>query len=189
MSLSVVWQILYWVWLGSEIAILFGTRTRSGDGDVRDRGSLRLLWVVIFVSITVGVWFGETHPHTIFGGSQWVRSVSVALLALGLAIRWTAVFTLGRSFSANVAIHATQTVHKEGLFRLVRHPSYSGLLIIFVAVALHTRNWVGFAVILVPTAVALMYRIQVEEAALREAFGEEYEAYCKSTKRLMPGVF
>jgi len=60
---------------------------------------------------------------------------------------------------------------------------------VFLAVGLHSRNWVSFAVVLVPTIAALLYRIHVEEAALAEAFGEEYVAYSKETKRLVPGVY
>jgi len=189
MSESLVWQILYWAWVASEVAILVVTRTREGGGEIRDRSSLRVLWLVIVVSITAGIWIGETHRHTIFHGAWWVRPVSLGMIAVALAVRWTAVLTLGRSFSANVAIHATQTVHKTGLFRFVRHPSYSGLLLVFAAIGLHTRNWLSLAVIVIPTTAALMYRIHVEEAALREAFGDEYEAYSRRTKRLIPGVY
>jgi protein-S-isoprenylcysteine O-methyltransferase Ste14 len=186
---SAVWQVLYWGWLGGEIAILVVTRTRAGRGEVRDRGSLWLLWLVVTASITAGTWYGETHAHTIFGGAAWVRAVSLALLAVGLVVRWTAIVMLGRSFSANVAIRAEQRVMKTGLFRWVRHPSYTGLMMTFVAAGLHTRNWVGMGMIVVPTTTALMYRIVVEEAALREAFGEEYVEYSSGTKRLVPGVY
>jgi protein-S-isoprenylcysteine O-methyltransferase Ste14 len=41
----------------------------------------------------------------------------------------------------------------------------------------------------VPPTVALLYRIRIEEAALREAFGEEYVAYSNTTKRLVPGLY
>jgi protein-S-isoprenylcysteine O-methyltransferase Ste14 len=71
----------------------------------------------------------------------------------------------------------------------VRHPSYLALLLVFLAVGLHSRNWISLAVVLVPTTAALLYRIHVAEAALAEAFGEEYVAYSKVTKRLVPGVY
>jgi protein-S-isoprenylcysteine O-methyltransferase Ste14 len=115
--------------------------------------------------------------------------LSVAILAAGLAIRWTAVATLGKKFSANVAIHASQTLHRSGLFRFVRHPSYTGLLLIFVALGIHTRSWWGLAVMLIPTTAALLYRIHVEEAALVVAFGQEYRDYSRTTKRLIPGIY
>jgi protein-S-isoprenylcysteine O-methyltransferase Ste14 len=191
MDVSALFRILDLAWIFSEIAILVLMRTRSGNpsADVQDRGSLRILWFVILAAITLGSYYGETHTHTIDHGAPWVRVTALTLLALGLAIRWTAIITLGRSFSANVAIHATQTVHKTGLFRFVRHPSYSGLILIFAAVGLHTRNWLGLAIIFIPTSVALFYRIHVEESALRRAFGHEYDDYSKSTKCLIPGIY
>jgi protein-S-isoprenylcysteine O-methyltransferase Ste14 len=189
MSLSVIWQTLYWTWIASEVAIVIVTRTRRGGGAVRDRGSMPILWLVIFGSIWAASWFGETHAHTILWGAGWIRTVSVALIAAGLVIRWTAILSLGRSFSVNVAIHATQTVHKTGLFHFVRHPSYLGMVLIFFAIGLRTRNWIAMAILLFPIGAAMMYRIHVEELALREAFGEEYEVYSRTTKRLFPGLY
>lgn len=120
---------------------------------------------------------------------HWMRYVVVSLMALGLAIRWTAILTLGRSFSVNVAIHATQTLHRTGLFRYMRHPSYTGMLLMFLALGLDTRNWIGLAVIVVLPIAALLYRMHVEEAALTGAFGSEYVEYSKTTKRLIPGLY
>jgi protein-S-isoprenylcysteine O-methyltransferase Ste14 len=188
-NLSGLWKVLDWGWIASEVLILVLTRTRRSTGNVRDRGSLLILWPVIVASVSVGEWIGETHPPTMFGGAHWVRNLSVAILAAGLAIRWTAVATLGKRFSVNVAIYTSQTLHRTGLFRFVRHPSYTGLLLIFVAVGIHTRNWLGLAVVLVPTTAALLYRIHVEEAALNDAFGQEYRDYSRTTKRLIPGIY
>jgi protein-S-isoprenylcysteine O-methyltransferase Ste14 len=111
------------------------------------------------------------------------------MLIAGLTLRWAAVFSLGKSFSSNVAIHETQTVRKTGLYRWVRHPSYSGLLLCFLAVGLHTCNWISMLVMVLPTLAVLLYRIHVEEIALREAFGVEYAEYSRVTKRLIPGVY
>ena len=82
-----------------------------------------------------------------------------------------------------------QRLQRSGLYGLVRHPSYLGLELILLAFALHARTWACFAVVLVPTTLAVLYRIHVEETALRLAFGAEYEDYSRSTKRLIPGVY
>jgi protein-S-isoprenylcysteine O-methyltransferase Ste14 len=124
-----------------------------------------------------------------FGGAAWLRAASVAVLAAALAVRWTALFTLGKSFSANVAIRESQKMVRSGLYRAVRHPSHLGLLMVFVAIGIHSRNWISFVVAVVPTTAALIDRIQVEEQALQEAFGEEYAQYSRVTKRLVPGVY
>lgn len=189
MDLSMLWTVLSWAWIASEVGILLFTRTRRGTGEVQDRGSIVILWVALLASITLGRWFGETHSQSIFLKMHWVRVACVVIFAAALALRWTAVISLGKSFSANVAIRTTQSLHKTGLYRIVRHPSYTGLFFILFAEALRTRNWVGFAVVLIPTTAALLYRIHVEEAALRSAFGEEYAAYSRTTKRLIPGLY
>lgn len=189
MDLSTIWTALAWAWIASEIGILLFTRTRRSTGEVHDRGSIVILWVALLVSISLGRWIGATHGETMFHGAHWLRVASVAILAAALLLRWTAVITLGRSFSANVAIRRTQSLHKTGLYRFVRHPSYTGLFFILVAEALRTRNWLGAAVVLIPTTAALLYRIHVEEAALRTAFGEDYAAYSRTTKRIIPGVY
>ena len=111
------------------------------------------------------------------------------LLILGLAIRWTAILTLGTRFSTNVAIHAAQTLRTTGPYRWVRHPSYTGMLVIFAAIGLYERNWISLAVVLVLPTAALLYRIHVEEMALTEAFGKQYLEYSEVTKRLLPGIY
>jgi protein-S-isoprenylcysteine O-methyltransferase Ste14 len=188
-AVSILWQFLYWGWVVSEVGILVATRTRHSSGDVRDRGSLAVLWLTIVASLIAGIWIGRANAANIFRGALWVRYLSIGLLIAGLIIRWIAILSLGKSFSANVAIHATQRVYKSGLFRFVRHPSYSGLLLIFTSIGLYTLNWLGFAVVILPCTGALLYRIQVEEAALSAAFGVEYAEYSQTTKRLIPAIY
>jgi len=189
MSLSAFWTISYCLWIASEIWIAIATRTRHSTGNVRDRGTMLLLWVVLFTAISAGNWFSEAQGVNLPGGAHWLKPASLFVLISGLALRWSAVISLGKSFSSNVAIHATQRVMKTGLYRWMRHPSYTGLLLCILAVGMHTRNWISFLIILVPCAAALLYRIHVEEIALREHFGPEYIEYSEMTKRLIPGVY
>ncbi len=128
-------------------------------------------------------------PIDMPGSYTWLLPLALAILILGLAVRAVAVFNLGKAFSANVAITAGQRLQRSGLYRLVRHPSYFGLELIFLGLALHSRTWACLAVVLIPPTLALVYRIHVEEAALRLAFGAEYEDYSRTTKRLIPGIY
>jgi protein-S-isoprenylcysteine O-methyltransferase Ste14 len=186
---TILWTSFYWAWVASEVLIAVATRTRKSAGKVRDRGSQLILWIVIVISVTACEWMRRIMPANMFGRAAWLKTASVVVLIAALAIRWTAVFALEKSFSANFAIRESQKVMRTGLYRIVRHPSYLGLLMVFVAIGIHSRNWVSFVVAIVPTAAALIYRIQVEEMALREAFGEEYVQYSRVTKRLVPGVY
>lgn len=189
MSLSLVWQVLFWGWCALEILVGIATRTKRSGGKVQDRGSLIILWIVIATSITACQWISEATQPNMFGGAHALKIAGVIVMLVALAIRWTAIFTLGKSFSSNVAIQESQRIVRTGLYRFVRHPSYLGLLLAFLAVGLHSRNWISFAIVLVPPTVALLYRIYVEEAALAQAFGDDYAAYSKATRRLVPGLY
>lgn len=180
---------LYWAWILTEVTVLLVTRTRKGGGEVKDRGSLMVLWVVIFTAMSVGSWVGVAYGPAKFQAGHGFAAVCVGLLGLGLAIRLTAILMLGRSFSVNVAIHATQTLYTKGLFRVVRHPSYTGLMLIFVAMGMATHSWLGLGIIVALPMGALLYRMQVEEEALTGAFGAEYVAYSARTKRLIPWIY
>ena len=189
MSASKLWEILFYVWFFSEVFIALGLRTRSSAGNVLDRGTQLMLWSVIFVAISTCEWISDTHGRTMFGGAHWLKIAAIAVFILGLVIRWTAITSLGKSFSANVAIQPTQTIYRGGLYRWVRHPSYLGMLLIFLAIGIYSRNWLGLAIVLISTTLALLYRIHVEESALNRAFGDAYASYSKTTRRLIPFIY
>jgi protein-S-isoprenylcysteine O-methyltransferase Ste14 len=189
MSLEVFFNALAAVWALGEILIALITTTGRHQGKIQDRGTQIILWVVIFASLNIVGWMHKLFPVNMPGSYTWLRPMAFGILILGLGIRAVSVVTLGRAFSANVAMRAGQGLERSGLYSLVRHPSYLGLELIFLAFALHSRTWACFAVVLVPPTLAVLYRIHVEETALRLAFGAKYEDYSRSTKRLIPGVY
>ena len=189
MGISKLFGILCWVWVSSEMLLQLVTRTTRKSGKVSDRGSLPLLLLAIFVSIWVASWYSSAYPHPMLGGAHWLKPAALLLMVAGLVVRWTAIFTLGLSFSTNVAIHANQTLRRTGLFKWVRHPSYTRMVLSFTALGLFQRNWVSLAIVLVFPIAALLYRIHVEEMALTGAFGEDYVAYSRKTSCLFPGIY
>lgn len=189
MSQNLLWNCLLYAWIAGEVILSFATRTRNHQGDVQDRGTQLMLWIVIVACFTAGgfaVALGAADmrfPHAA------LRTAALALLIAGIVVRAIAIFTLGRAFSANVAIRSSQTIQRSGLYSIVRHPSYLGMEIIFFAAGLHSHNWASMAIIFIPPTAAVLFRIHVEEAALLGAFGSDYGEYMKSTKRLIPGVY
>jgi protein-S-isoprenylcysteine O-methyltransferase Ste14 len=166
-----------------------GTRARRDKANVQDRGTQLLLWAVIILSLTASGWMRHLELADIHTSERWLRPASIALLAAGLAVRVTAILTLGKWFTANVATSEAQTIQRRGLYRVVRHPSYLGMEIIFLAIGLHSHDWACLAAAFIPPTLAVVYRIHVEEMALLGAFGEEYADYMRTTKRLIPGVY
>jgi protein-S-isoprenylcysteine O-methyltransferase Ste14 len=189
MSISLLWHILFYGWTAGEVLLVIVTRTRKGGGQLKDRGSMAILWITIVAAMFAAGYVDDRFPEFKIPNSHWIVYPSLVLMIAGLIIRWTAIISLGKAFSVNVAIRDTQTLYQKGLYRLVRHPSYSGMVVCFVAIGMIQRNWLGLAVVLVPTTAALLYRIHVEEAALNEAFGAQYASYSRTTRRLIPGIY
>ncbi len=189
MSLSLLWKILFYGWTASEILLVLATRTRRAHGKLQDRGSLYLLWITIVGAITAAEWIRAVVPASMFPGAHWVPYAAVGIMIFGLVLRWVAILSLGKAFSVNVAIRDEQQLYQSGLYRFVRHPSYTGMVICFVAIALAERNWYSAAIVVVLPTAALLYRIHVEEAALLGAFGAQYQRYRETTRRLIPGVY
>jgi protein-S-isoprenylcysteine O-methyltransferase Ste14 len=117
-----------------------------------------------------------------------VRWLGVALFAGGGALRLWPVFVLGNRFSGLVAIQPGHTLVTGGIYGVIRHPSYLGMLVTTTGWALAFRSGVGLLLValLVPP---LLARIRAEESLLSSQFGDEYEAYRARTSRLLPGVY
>ena len=110
------------------------------------------------------------------------------LFAAGGAVRLWPVFVLGHRFSGLVAIQPGHRLVTSGIYDFIRHPSYLGLLVNSLGWALAFRS--GFGVVLTALLIPpLVARIRAEERLLRTQFGDDYDAYCRRTSRLIPGIY
>jgi protein-S-isoprenylcysteine O-methyltransferase Ste14 len=118
-----------------------------------------------------------------------VTIAGIVVFLLGASLRWWAIFTLGRYFTADVAVRSTQSLVQSGPYRLLRHPSYTAILIMLLGVGMVLANWASIATLLTTGLIGLLYRVGVEERALVEALGRPYVDYMRHTKRLIPFLF
>jgi protein-S-isoprenylcysteine O-methyltransferase Ste14 len=171
----------------AEKFMLRGRRVKTASN--LDRGSLALFDVTGVLSVPAGIVLGFTDYGRVGAGEAYVAAFGVAFLVAGTALRWAAIRALWSYFTVNVSILEGQRVVRRGLYRVVRHPSYTGLLLRYLGLGFSFANWLSAALVFLPLLCATLYRMRVEEAVLREHFGEEYAAYARETKRLVPGVF
>lgn len=173
----------------SEIMLLIARRSKkSSTKNQADRSSLLLLWIVISATIGISAYAAITGIGQL-SRAKLVVDVGFAVAILGFLIRWMAILQLGKMFTVDVSISSDHQLKTDGLYRIVRHPSYLGLLLIIWSIAICEHNIVGYAVIIIPTFLALNYRINIEEKALITEFGQQYIDYQKTTARLIPGVY
>ena len=182
-------SLLLGLFFASELTLTIVKRSRRAEGATKaDRGSIHALWILITLAITSAVATSSVPVGRMGMSPASIRAVAAAFLIVGLAVRWWAVITLGKFFTVDVATHRDHMLVDTGPFRLVRHPSYTGLLAAFFGFALSFGSWISLALMMTPILVAFAYRMRVEEAALRHALGPAYDAYCARTKRLIPGL-
>jgi protein-S-isoprenylcysteine O-methyltransferase Ste14 len=173
----------------SEIMLAFALRSRANVARGADRGSLAILWTTIILAIFAAVQVAKHGPGRLPGSALHWAFAGAAVLLVGLAMRWTAILTLRSAFTVDVAIAKDQRLVERGLYGWLRHPAYTGSLLAFLGMALIFGNWLAGLTLFVPITAAFLYRIRVEERALRDAFGEEYERYSRRTRRLIPFVY
>jgi protein-S-isoprenylcysteine O-methyltransferase Ste14 len=177
--------VFYGATFVAEKILLRGRRVKTK----LDGGSLAAYDVTGVLSIPAGIVLGFTDYGRVRAFEPYVAAAGLGLLLAGTALRWAAIRALWRYFTVNVSILEGQRVVKQGLYGVVRHPAYTGLLLRYLGFGLAFANWLSLALIFLPLLCVTVYRIRVEEKALRAHFGEEYAAYAEMTKRLVPGIY
>jgi protein-S-isoprenylcysteine O-methyltransferase Ste14 len=171
------------------VLVSFFAGGNLSSGVREDRGNRWVLIAFAVLGLLGGFLPAYTDRHefwTIDGDVT--RWLGVALYAVGGALRIWPVYVLGNRFSGLVAIQPGHTLVTDGIYGIIRHPSYLGALIYFLGWGLAFRSGVGVLLTLL-MFLPLLARIHAEERLLREQFGDEYAAYCARTSRLIPRLY
>jgi protein-S-isoprenylcysteine O-methyltransferase Ste14 len=184
---SVALQVTLAGWVAFELVLRLRERAQGRGGAAADRATRALIAIALAAAFALAALTVSWAKAPRIGGPY--RAAGLIVIWLGLAIRVWAVGALGRAFRTTVEVDAGQAVVSSGPYRWVRHPSYSGLLLIVTGCGLASGSPLALIVSAVLPLVALLWRIHVEEAVLVGVLGDRYRAYQRQTKRLVPGVF
>lgn len=169
-------------------AALF-TSANLSSGEREDRGNRWIIPAVGLIGLLQAYLpaYSDRIGFWTFGGDA-LRWAGVVLFIAGGALRLGPVFILGRRFSGLVAIQPGHELVTDGIYGVIRHPSYLGLLVNALGWSLVFRSGLGvlLTLLLIPP---LLARMRAEEALLHSQFGAGYEAYRSRTSRLIPGIY
>jgi len=181
---------LLWLftWLSALVVSIALPHGRRAGAVQQDRGSGALLVIGVVLGTIMLVACRQIAPAADIAPPATAFAAGEAVFLVGFALRLWAMRTLGQYFTDTVMTSPDQPVIATGPYRLLRHPSYTGALLCMAGVGLVWENWLGLAVVTLLTLVPLIYRIRVEERALRGAIGE-YGAYAAHHKRMVPLVW
>jgi protein-S-isoprenylcysteine O-methyltransferase Ste14 len=170
------------------VAAMF-TQGNLSPGKREDRANRWVFWA-FGVSGVLGAWAPAYTDRIGFWtlDGDTLRWVGLAIYAAGGALRLWPVFVLGRRFSGLVAIQPGHELVTTGIYRVIRNPSYLGMIVTALGWALVFRSGVGL-VLGALTLIPVVGRIQAEEKMLASEFGPAWDAYRSRTWRLLPFVY
>jgi protein-S-isoprenylcysteine O-methyltransferase Ste14 len=185
LSIIIAFSYLYGFF---EIFINFRQRNHATVATSHDKGSLRLLYILITVGYLLSFSIGATKVGRI---SHWNTyfAFGAVLVVTGLIIRIRSMLTLRRYFTYSVGKVEGHKLIETGLYKTIRHPGYLGQLLIFLGISTSLSNWLSILSMMIPVAIGYVYRISVEEIFMTEQLGRDYLNYQKRTKRIVPLIY
>ena len=185
----VVFYVLIVIFVALELLIRIRSRLAA-----RGAPAERLSLLIVIGSVGIGLVAALLAASHL--GSAAIASFRVPVFAVGagltlagVVLRQWAVVELGGSFTVEVRVRPGQPVVESGPYRLLAHPSYTGMIMSLTGIGLMLGNWVSLAALaLIPTA-GLLFRIKAEERVLLGALGEPYRRFLATRPRLVPGIW
>lgn len=159
----------------------------TGASAEQDRGTFRALIIgspiALLVAGAASLLPQFTIPHSII--AVWL---GMALLIAGAILRRLCFIALGESFTGTVVVTANQRLVQHGVYRLVRHPSYTAAFLMFTGIGLALGSWISVAILFLAHCYLYAMRVSAEEKALLDTIGQPYGDYMSRTKRFIPFV-
>lgn len=177
----------------SEIVIYVYTNFRHQNGKSlrRDFGTKWLLYINFVLCIMVSfLCVSHRAPYIISKVllPQLFTEIGIAFIIGGIYIRIGAVLTLKKAFTLNVQIGKEQHLVTNGMYRVIRHPAYTGSICSLIGISLALRNIIAVVIVLICCLISYSIRIYVEEKALQVNFGE-YQSYKEHTYKMFPYIY
>lgn len=168
---------------------LLTIRTGKAAASRQDAGSLFVALLAQWLAMTAAFTIAFTMPFGALAYRRFWFWCGLALLVAGSLLRQHCFRMLGRSFTAAVVVVQEQKIVERGAYRWIRHPSYTGGVLMYAGMALALGNWISLLAVLVMVLGSYLYRVHVEERALIETLGQPYREYMRRTRRFIPAVF
>jgi len=177
------------IWTVVELFLLFKDE-KNDKGSTEIDNMTRLFNSVSTISSLLSAFFIIIPAFNFSSKSILLLTIIGVLLSIfGFTLRQISIHILGIYFRTTVEIDEEQPIIKTGPYSIIRHPSYSGIILFFLGYGLLSENWLCLAACVLLPVVALSYRIKIEEKALVKELGTKYEEYQTKTKKLIPYVW
>ena len=180
-ALWTLW-LLYWLIAGRDVK---ATQRHESPGS-RARHIVPLIIGALLLwrpTLPGGFLCGKILPPSLA-----LYLVGVVIFVAGLAFTVWARIHLGRNWSGTVTLKQDHELVRDGPYRYVRHPIYTGLLVAFIGNAISRDEWRGILAVAIIYA-GFLFKLKLEERWMTEQFGDAYRRYVAEVPALFPFPF
>jgi len=164
-------------------------REKGKVNETEDKNTKKFFIFSIIIGIISGNYLINFDILNFSGNSSLHYLIGAIVVWIGFTFRFWAILTLGKFFRTTVMIQKDHWVVKNGPYRLLRHPAYTGTMIALLGVSIGMGNWLSLIAVMGIPFIGINKRITVEEKTLSESLGNEYIDYKKKTKKLIPFIY
>ncbi len=165
-----------------------GAEARSLEDGQFDRRTTRYLGYAYFVSVLALLASWILNALRVARLPHWVAWLGVLVAFCGLLMRAWANRVLGMFYTRTLKVADKQPIIQDGPYRLIRHPGYLGMILMWVGASAATGNWIVMLIVLLAILLAYHYRIYNEEKMLLSNL-PGYREYSSHTWRLIPPIY
>lgn len=179
-------------WIAFGAIFIFRKKWSRDKTRKSDRASL--VGIAIQTLSLPAVWMFPRRDQTaILPLGFWFQFLNtilvVAVVIVSLWMMSASLRALGKQWSLQARVLENHKLVREGPYRLVRHPIYTGMLGMIVAGGLAWSHWTGFLIALLLFGIGTAIRVRSEEKLLREQFGAQFDDYKRSVPAVLPIKF
>jgi protein-S-isoprenylcysteine O-methyltransferase Ste14 len=187
-------EVVVMFWWALEFVILLRVReSLEWRKTATRKAAPPSFWLTSLLGMTAAeIWLYKAPliiPAATIGAAQAAFGIGFVIFLAGIGLRGWSARALGRYFTYAILVSPDQPVVASGPYRLVRHPSYTGYLLICAGAGLMSANWAGLAAMtLLPLAITIWF-MNIEERALLATLDARYRTYASVHKRLIPFIW
>jgi protein-S-isoprenylcysteine O-methyltransferase Ste14 len=182
-GLLITWLIVLIFWFIS------GLNTKKVEYQETLFKQIFLYWLPIIIAILLlgpGDWYGHSWLRENFiEHTNFVGIIGLSISVIGGVIACTSRYILGKNWSLSIQRKENHQLIQNGIYKIVRHPIYTGLLLLFIGNAIIVGDYRAIIAVFI-VFISLWLKLKKEEKLLSEAFGTEYMKYKNKTKAIIP---
>ena len=191
---TIVFVVVMASWfMFAGVFLIFLTRKKPPSAPDRKRERASIIGIALQGVSYAVVWSVHRPSFTPIVPLSKSFEIALALLTMAVAVSsvWfvsAAVRTLGKQWSLAARVLEGHKLITTGPYNVVRNPIYTGMFGMLLATGLAVSHWVGLLSAIIIFAIGTVVRVHSEEKLLREAFGEEFEAYAGKVPAVVPFI-